>query len=510
MDRVTEPITLDTPISALTQAELSELVAEVLRQTVAEGEKGVWQEYEALCQAFRRQHLDTAFWVQDAFVGHPEWGDSVLVGQDGLNGRLFMVPYTQEDNEYTFGALPEWVEVVMEKVYRRKEAVLEPPEETVPELPEEPKLPEETELPEETVQAERDIPAEELEDAEESDFAGKNRSFPILKPEDVAAAASSLGRAGKDNYSTETIKANIIKIAKRKGEAFVAQLPEAWKEEEGLIEEISWLAEVGEDCDLQSQAQIVEVRDRGDGNRRGPVSMVIEPIAPGWGNAKDKHYYPRELLTERAGVFVGSRMFLTDHKDGERNARNFASVVERHVGFGEQGAPRYEVTVLNPDTCELVRNCAETDHLDQLQFSIFAKGTHKKGKVDGREGWIVTEIADNPKPYIDWVSAAGAGGKAVALAEVLPREKVREVLTSRKVDAVMMERLAEMDYQTEEEVEAAITKEKDYVKRLTGSGQPRISESAVPTRAGVSLEERERRFAAIDSRYGLTTQNRGD
>jgi len=356
------------------------------------------------------------------------------------------------------------------------------------------------------VPAERDIPAEELEDAEESDFAGKNRSFPILKPEDVAAAASSLGRAGKDNYSTETIKANIIKIAKRKGEAFVAQLPEAWKEEEGLIEEISWLAEVGEDCDLQSQAQIVEVRDRGDGNRRGPVSMVIEPIAPGWGNAKDKHYYPRELLTERAGVFVGSRMFLTDHKDGERNARNFASVVERHVGFGEQGAPRYEVTVLNPDTCELVRNCAETKHLDQLQFSIFAKGTHKKGKVDGREGWIVTEIADNPKPYIDWVSAAGAGGKAVALAEVLPREKVREVLTSRKVDAVMMERLAEMDYQTEEEVEAAITKEKDYVKRLTGSGQPRISESAVPTRAGVSLEERERRFAAIDSRYGLTTQ----
>ena len=62
------------------------------------------------------------------------------------------------------------------------------------------------------------------------DFAGKDRSFPIVMPKDVADAASSIGRAGTDNYDADTIKANIIKIAKRKGEEFVMMLPKAWTE----------------------------------------------------------------------------------------------------------------------------------------------------------------------------------------------------------------------------------------------------------------------------------------
>lgn len=61
------------------------------------------------------------------------------------------------------------------------------------------------------------------------DFAGKDRSFPIVSPQDVADAARSLGRAGSDNFSADQIKANIIRIAKRKGAAFEAKLPDAWK-----------------------------------------------------------------------------------------------------------------------------------------------------------------------------------------------------------------------------------------------------------------------------------------
>ncbi len=82
----------------------------------------------------------------------------------------------------------------------------------------------------------REIPPEERKKAQGTSFAGKNRSFPILKPEDVAAAASSLGRAGDDNYDTETLKRNIIRIAKSKGEAFVAKLPASWKKE---LEEVN-------------------------------------------------------------------------------------------------------------------------------------------------------------------------------------------------------------------------------------------------------------------------------
>jgi predicted nucleic acid-binding Zn-ribbon protein len=62
------------------------------------------------------------------------------------------------------------------------------------------------------------------------DFAGANRSFPIVTPKDVHDAAESLGRAkGQD---TEKIKRRIISIAQRKGDAYVAQLPDAWKTED--------------------------------------------------------------------------------------------------------------------------------------------------------------------------------------------------------------------------------------------------------------------------------------
>jgi hypothetical protein len=63
------------------------------------------------------------------------------------------------------------------------------------------------------------------------DFAGKDRSFPIVTPADVSDAASSIGRAGEENYSADQLKANIIEIAQRKGPKFVSELPEKWREE---------------------------------------------------------------------------------------------------------------------------------------------------------------------------------------------------------------------------------------------------------------------------------------
>src|SRR5882724_1524355 len=74
---------------------------------------------------------------------------------------------------------------------------------------------------------ERFIPKATREKASASDFAGNGKSFPILKAEDVAAAASSLGRAGPGNLDAGTIKSNIIRIAKRKG----FPLPKAWQKD---------------------------------------------------------------------------------------------------------------------------------------------------------------------------------------------------------------------------------------------------------------------------------------
>src|SRR6266568_5715397 len=64
--------------------------------------------------------------------------------------------------------------------------------------------------------AERYISDKAREDMPDSDFAGKGTSFPIKTQEDVNAAMHSIGRAGADNYSHDKIRANIIRIAKRK------------------------------------------------------------------------------------------------------------------------------------------------------------------------------------------------------------------------------------------------------------------------------------------------------
>ena len=79
---------------------------------------------------------------------------------------------------------------------------------------------------------ERFISKDERDKADAGDFAGKGKSFPILKPEDVGAAVHSMGRAGSDNHSANTLKKNIIAIAKRKG--YTSSLPKEWQGEEDL------------------------------------------------------------------------------------------------------------------------------------------------------------------------------------------------------------------------------------------------------------------------------------
>lgn len=102
----------------------------------------------------------------------------------------------------------------------------------------------------------RDIPAEERDKMSESDFAGPNRSFPIAEPADVEAAAHALGRAKGDRGA---IKRKIVSIAYRKGEDFVAKLPDAWKRDQknaslfGRF--MSWLR-IGQDADEMSSKDL--------------------------------------------------------------------------------------------------------------------------------------------------------------------------------------------------------------------------------------------------------------
>ena len=58
----------------------------------------------------------------------------------------------------------------------------------------------------------------------QEDFAGPDRTFPIVTPEDVHDAADLHGHAA----DPEAVKKKVIEIARRKGKEFVDKLPEEW------------------------------------------------------------------------------------------------------------------------------------------------------------------------------------------------------------------------------------------------------------------------------------------
>lgn len=183
----------------------------------------------------------------------------------------------------------------------------------------------------------------------------------------------------------------------------------------GLIEPVAELAEV---AIREERGQVVELLDSsGDGNGSGPLRMKVALIEPGLGNAKDSHLYEREMLERDAHLFKGVKMYATDHKRDETNVRTEVSQVLRcPVEFTDTGAPVAEVGVFDPQFAQMVRNREQLGVLDGLHCSIRAKGKVKRNvefggqKVNRVEAIIAAES-------VDWVSQAGAGGRALSLVE---------------------------------------------------------------------------------------------
>lgn len=172
------------------------------------------------------------YWVMDvnSAEGKALVQDWPAGGSDGATG--WVVPYDRDGDEISIAPASEWTPAKQEWVNASKAAHRDELEHSTG-----------GRMDEKTVEADaakrdfdpavgggvdRDkIPAE--------DFAGKDRSYPIVTPGDVSDAATSIGQAGEDNYSSEQLKENIIRIAHRKGPEFVAELPASWREEKAAI-----------------------------------------------------------------------------------------------------------------------------------------------------------------------------------------------------------------------------------------------------------------------------------
>lgn len=145
-------------------------------------------------------------------------------------------------------------------------------------------------------------------------------------------------------------------------------------------------------------------------------SIVLDVllVKEGFGNPRDNHYYGREQLARDAHLFNGVKMYTTNHKGTETNERNEVAIIGESAYSVEKGGIMSKVIVFDPMFARKVRNREERGILESLHCSIKCDGTSfvKPHIVSGRSGKLVKEFTE--VHTVDFVSQAGAGGKALA------------------------------------------------------------------------------------------------
>jgi len=300
------------------------------------------------------------------------------------------------------------------------------------------------------------------------------------------------------------------------------------------IEEEESLTELAES--IMGTVMLAEELPEANDNR-APLLMDVALIQPGWGNKKDMHYYPADMLKRDANVFEGVKMYASNHKPDEKSVKTEVAVVQEIKGFTDDGAPIGRVAVHDPDFAEATRNRARLDTLETLECSILARGKTREGEVDGIKGHIVEAITEGIS--VDFVTKAGAGGHAINLAEggepvdekkelkeeevqeeaptqdappekevpevtMLEGEQIQALLSETNLPAAAKTRVAESEYHSEDEVRTAIQAEVDYVKELTGSGEVFDQGESDPpdSKPMMSEAEFEKKYNAIMVRHG--------
>lgn len=252
----------------------------------------------------------------------------------------------------------------------------------------------------------------------------------------------------------------------------------------------------------------------------------IVAIQPGWGNKRDNHYYPAEVVAseDTRKLFVGAKMYESEHNPADKNNRTWVSTVVEAVGVHKSGAPIYRVAVHDPYFAIKAQNLNKMGLLNMLECSIQGEGKAVPGFTEGaRTGKRLDSFIRITN--IDWVTKAGAGGHAVGLVnesdtggtmegqtqatptaqsqtvtpaaapvaenvavneqnqapqtapqaqapKFLEAAEVNKILEASHLAEISRTRLAERQYSDADAVKTAIQAEIDYLKEATGSGKP--------------------------------------
>lgn len=255
---------------------------------------------------------------------------------------------------------------------------------------------------------ERFISKKERDSAGDESFAGKGKSFPILKPADVSAAVHAMGRAGSDNYGPAQLKANIIRIAKAKG--WTSELPKAWQDGEAK-ESARQAAAAGpiklsESFDWADEILLSESIASG-------VEREIRIIVPCKGSSA---VYTESALKKSAPAFkVGTQMFInhaTPAEEAQRPEGDWRKLVGQLTSTAQwneshkSGAGLYAKAKF---ASSMAPEILEKASMSGVSIRANGRAATEAGRTLMKDGLPVLDEITSVES-IDIVTKAGAGG----------------------------------------------------------------------------------------------------
>lgn len=256
---------------------------------------------------------------------------------------------------------------------------------------------------------ERFISKSERDSADSGSFAGKGKSFPILKPGDVMAAVRSMGRAGSDNVGTSTLKKNIIAIAKKKG--WSKYLPKAWQG--GSEDSSEAVKRAAGGLMLLESATALDTIVLTEASAVRPIPIKL--IAPGAGSSA---FYPKEVL-QRDGprVFKAGTHVYVNHPTAAEEAARPEGDVTKLAGVLLKDADWRESQIhkgrdLGPGLYSEVKPFSDHANLFDEKGEFLGMSIRAAGKAESRQTKnglpVLTELTSAES--VDVVTRAGAGG----------------------------------------------------------------------------------------------------
>ena len=199
---------------------------------------------------------------------------------------------------------------------------------------------------------------------------------------------------------TEDIPQDVLDDAREELESMLKKAKKALNIEEAFDEALSWGVVLSEG----------DIREDDD-----TVKADVTLIKAGW--SANNHYYSPYLLERKASAFNGIGGF-AGHKKNP-TVKDYAVVFENVHWDAKRKSVRGTSVFLDEAVGRLAKRAP---HL--VQFSIYGKGSLRRGKAEGRSGLIVEDIPEIRS--CDLVVNAAAGGQINAILESLDETKTKE------------------------------------------------------------------------------------